>query len=186
MAAIWNWKDDAWSFRELNDSRHIASGLALLGNDAYSAASYSYDSASADKTYSPVSDNPTTDTLISATASKLGIIDQSFDNYGVAMVSTLEKLSMDFGTMAVKIVKSITPKIEATAGTVINIRVGTQDRADDVIRYSPEVQFVVGTDREAHFLSKGRFISVRFRTDGLGSDWVMHGFSVELAEAGRY
>jgi frataxin-like iron-binding protein CyaY len=186
-AAIWNWEDNTWTYRELTNTRHIAAGVTNF------AASPTWDSLttttwdSYNTTWKSFSSNPTVDTLASAVASAINIIGDTYDIDGVAMPSRLEKATMDLGDPdQVKIVKSITPRITATAGTKIYIRVGTQMAPDDDISWGNEQLYTVGTDREAFFTQKGRFISVRMRTQDIGASWKCHGFYIKAAQSGRY
>ncbi len=187
-AAIWNWKDDTWTFRELIESRHIASGQANKDSFTYDSpqAAVTYDDPSMKIPYAPTSNNPTTDTLVTATNLKLGVIDESFNSYGVPMVSSLEKLTMDLGTDDIKIVKSVSPRITADIGTKVYISVGSQFNPDDVITWMPEVMYVVGIDRKSDIILKGRYISVKFRTQDLDANWRLHSFHIDAAVSGGY
>jgi len=177
-AAIWNWNDDTWVFRDLSQSYFISPGHANFAiSPTYLQATFTYASAQAQVPYAPQASNPTTEALVSASTLKLGIVDDSFDVFGVAMPSTLEKNSMTLGDEdRIKVIKSVTPQITAPTGTKVFIRLGTQMFPDDQITYSPEQEYTVGMQREAFFAVKGRYISIRFRTQDLGSTWVLHGF----------
>jgi len=185
-AAIWNWKDDTWAFRDLSQSRHIASGVTNFAPGVtWDSQNVTWDSQA--RSWNPLSQNPTTDTLVSAATLKLGILDQGNNVFDVAMNTTLEKTSMDFGDPdSIKIIKTIRPRITANAGTSIYIRVGVQFNADDPIQWNTERLYTVGTDREAYFTCKGRYISVRFRTQDIDETWALHGFTIETALSGNY
>lgn len=185
-AAIWNWKDDTWTFRDLSESRHMASGLTLQPALTYTAATFTYDSASAQISYAPLSKNPTTDTLVSATDGQLNIVDETFDLVSTTMTSSLEKLTMDLGNDSVKIVRSITPRITADVGTKVYIRVGSQMNPDDQITWGTEQLYTVGTDRKSDFMVKGRYISIKFRTQDPLTNWKIHGFIFDVAKSGQY
>lgn len=183
-AAIWNWKDDTWTFRDLDQSYHIASGLANFATSpAWSAAIGSWEDYIG--SWLPISNNPTTDTLVSASTMKLGIIDDGYDSYNVPMPSSLEKHSMGLDSDRIKMVDSIIPRITADVGTQLWIRIGTQMLPDDTITWHPEQEYIVGTDRDTHHLAKGRYISVRFRTDSAGLNWKLHGFRMKTKECGK-
>ena len=190
-AAIWNWDDNTWTFRELTNTRHIAAGVTNFASSPIWSATnrccmgrllFIHTS-----TWKPFSSNSTVDTLASAVTSAINIIGDSYDIDGVAMTSKLEKVTMDLGDPdTVKMVKSVTPRITAAAGTKVYIRVGTQFNPDDSISWGNEVLYTVGTDREAHFTQKGRFISIRMRTQDIGSNWKCHGFFIKAAQSGRH
>ena len=186
IAAVWNWADNTWTFRELPDSKHIAPGLTNMVSSGI-INSYTNIIDSYTQIYKPFSDNPTVDTLGSAATLAINTIGETNDFDGSAMTSSLEKLTMDLGDSdQVKMIKSVTPRITANAGTVIYIRIGTQLNPEDVISWGSEVAYTVGTDREAHFTQKGRFISIRMRTQNTNTYWKCHGFYFKAALSGKH
>ncbi len=102
------------------------------------------------------------------------------------MVSSLEKLTMDLGTDEIKIVKSVSPRITAETGTNIYINVGYQFNPDDDITWATEQLYIVGVDRKTDFTVKGRYISVRFRTQDAATNWKLHNFHIDAAVSGSY
>lgn len=185
-AAIWNWKDDTWTFRELVDTHYVASGLAnLMAPTSWATVTGTW--ATTTLIWSSVVQNPTVDTLATANTLAIHAVDETFDFDGSPMSSKLEKASMDLGDPdSVKVVDSIAPRITATNGTIIKISIGTQLTPDESIDWSPEATYTVGTDRQAHFSVKGRFISVRMRTDGTNVNWKCHGFYLKVKPSGRH
>ncbi len=184
-AAVWNWRDDTWTFRELIDTRHIASGLNIGSGDSWTTISTTWETETG--IWQPAGFNPTTDDLLSLTTLAVHVIDNDEDIDGAPFSSRLEKATMDLGDPDVfKYIDAVVPRITAANGTIIHIRVGTQDLPDDSISWSGEQTYTVGTDREAHFHEKGRFISVRMRTDGTGVNWKCHGFYLKGKPSGRY
>ena len=186
-AAIWNWKDNNWTFRELTNTRHIAPGVTNF------ASSPTWDSLTTTTwdayvgTWKAFSSNPTVDTLSSAVTLAINVIGDTYDIDGAAMTSKLEKVTMDLGdTDLIKIVKSVTPRITANAGAKVYIRIGTQMNPDDNISWGTEQLYTVGTDREAYFTQKGRFISIRMRTQDIGANWQCHGFYIKAASSGKH
>jgi len=186
-AAIWNWEDNSWTFRSLPDSRHIAAGLTnFIASPTYAASTGTYASY-AGTTYSPASANATADSLASAATLAINTLEETNDIDGVAMPSKLEKLTMALGDEdQIKLISSVTPRITANAGTTIYIRIGTQNMPDDTISWSSEVAYVVGTDREAYFTEKGRYISIRMRTQDTDTHWKCHGFSFDFNYSGKH
>ena len=137
--------------------------------------------------WNPVSSNPTIDTLASAVETAINIVGDSFDIVGTAMPSMLEKATMDLGEPdQIKIVKSVTPRITGKEGTKVYIRVGMQFSPDDAIAWSGEELYTIGGDREVFFTEKGRFVSIRMRTQDIGVGWKCHGFYIKVAVSGKY
>jgi frataxin-like iron-binding protein CyaY len=186
-AGIWNWRDNTWTFRELKNTRHIANGVSNF------AVSPTWDSLttttwdSFNTTWKSFSSNPTVDVLSSAVDLAINIIGDTFDMVGAAMPSRLEKVTMDFGDPdTIKMVKSVTPRITGIAGTKVFIRLGTQFNPDDNIVWGSEQTYTIGTDREVFFTQKGRFISIRMRTQDIGDNWTCHGLFFKAATSGKY
>jgi len=198
QAAIWNWKDNTWTFRDLQAGYHIATGLANFSiSDTYDEALYTYDSPEAAVAYLPIASNPTTDTLIQASTLRLGIMDEGNDDFGTTLRTTLEKTSMDFGDpSAIKYVNSITPQLSGISSTTplsIGVQVGTQMYPSDPIVWT-QIQFITPNTvngltipLEAFFSVKGRYISVRFTNSEPGQTWTLNGFDINLGQQGsRY
>jgi hypothetical protein len=188
-AAVWNWSDNKWMFRDLTDCRHIASGVNIEAQKTWATLTGTWETIDTTwrETWDADSVNPTADTLMQAATLSLNVIGETYDFDGLPMATLLEKTSMDLGDPeSVKIINSVVPRITADAGTIIFIRIGTQLLPDESINWSSERQFVVGTDKEAHFHEKGRYVSVRMRTEGLGTKFVCHGFYIEAKESGKY
>ena len=188
-AAVWNWRDNTWTFRDLVDTYYVTSGVSVGQTYTIDGLTGTIDTLSVN--YSPTIDRPAespiSDTLHNATTLAIHAIDQTNDIDGSAFASRLEKATMDLGDPeSIKIVDAVVPRITAGNGTIVYIRVGTQFNPDDAIVWSSEQTYTVGTDREAHFHEKGRFISVRFRTDGIGVNWKLHGFYIKAKPSGRY
>ncbi len=103
------------------------------------------------------------------------------------MVVLLEKLSMSLDKpQQVKLVNKIIPHITGSDGSVINIRLGSQMNETDQILWAPEQTFIVGTDTELSTIVKGKYISIRFRSDDVTAFFKIHGFKLDISEAGRY
>jgi len=48
------------------------------------------------------------------------------------------------------------------------------------------VPYTVGADREAHVSAKGRYISVRMRTQDTNTSWKCHGFFFKGKVSGKH
>ena len=186
-AAIWNWVDNTWTFRDLTNTRHICPGVTgIAAALTYTAATGTYTSY-AGVPYRTVSSNPTVDALAGIVTLAINTIGDTYDIDGVAFPSKLEKKSMDFEYPdKIKMVKSVTPRITGIAGTQVYIRIGTQMNADDSITWGTEQVYTIGTDREVFFTQKGRFISIRLRTQEVGDYWKCHGLYIKAALTSAY
>lgn len=187
-AAIYNWEDETWSFRDIGEARDISLGFTNNNpSPTYdSLAGVTYDSQ-AGVLYNNPGQSPTVDLLLKATNFSVNNLDIGNNLIDAPFITKLEHNSEHFGTPErVKLVSKIIPRITAQNGTVIHIRIGTQMRGYDDIVWLPEQVFTVGDNREVDVLGKGRYISFRFRTDQLNTSYKLHGFQVEAKESGRY
>jgi len=185
-AAVWNYNDNVWTFRDIGNARHLHSGVTAFkprlkwadANMLWKDANFSWGA----KSQSTVSDN-----LLKADAATLNYVDDGEDVLGNAMTCVLEKVSMDLGEPdKYKFITKVVPRITAKVGVTIYVQVGTQEDSYDQISWGTEVPFVVGEDRESSVLANGRFISVRFTTRDKGITWAIHGFNFKLKLGSRY
>ncbi len=94
----------------------------------------------------------------------------------------LERLSLDFGAPdRVKLVQRVWPRIDGTAGDVMQVQVGSQMDTESPVDWSATVPFTIGTDRKIDTAVQGRYLSFRFTTTD-GDVYRMTGFDVELSD----
>lgn len=123
---------------------------------------------------------------VKALSTGLFIIDETNDFDSQAMSSSLEKQSMDLGDMhRVKLVNKVVPQITAPNGTKVYIRLGVQMRPDESISWLQEVLFTVGEDDHVSVIGKGRYISIKLRTEDLNTSWKCHGVQMYYRGAGN-
>jgi len=186
-SAIWNWEYNTWTFRDLVDTRYISSGVTNFAVPATKWVGATTVWEDYVGTWKSFTTNPTEDTLLIAVTLSLNIIGNVYDINGVAMRSKLEKITMDLGYPDdIKMIKSVTPRITANDGTKIYMSVGTQFNPDDDVSWGSEFLYTVGTDREAFFTEKGRYISLRMRTQDVGVNWKCMGFYFKAAISGKH
>jgi hypothetical protein len=74
------------------------------------------------------------------------------------------RYSIDFGTEQspnerIKLVTRIRPNIRANNGTVVYVRVGSQQKLSDQISWTKQIPFTVGSTRDLCVRVSGRYIS---------------------------
>jgi len=198
QAAVWNWKDNTWCFRDMEAAAHTATGLANFAiSPTYDEATYTYDSAQAAVPYLPIANNPTTDTLITSAnlggTYVLGILDEGSISFNGPLLTTLEKRSMTMGDEdVVKHVHSVIPKISGEEGAIVGIEIGTQMFSGDDITWSPVIDYEISNvpttsaahaqaRQEAYFDVKGRYISIRFTCP---KPWKLKGLYMKMGQSG--
>ena len=109
---------------------------------------------------------------------------ESFD--GVAPVAILSRSGLDLGVGdQYKHVSRVWPRVEAEAGTVVQVRVGGQAAADSPVIFGEFADFIVGTDESVGADSSGRYIAIEFRTE-TSALWSSPSFDLEVTVRGRF
>jgi len=197
-AITWNWESDSWSKRDIGNISHITTGLvALDGTDTRqwsssgSAVTWEGNTGVWDsQTY-----NPAVESLVYVTQGANAISSNfNLGNTGVEIKpvsggggypyeSFVEREGIDFGDdKGYKYVHAIYPHMIGE-GT-IKIYVGTEEFQGGGISWSEPQEFIVGQDYKVNFRKSGRYIAVRFESEG-GSLWGLTGYSMEYSFEGR-
>ena len=87
-------------------------------------------------------------------------------------------------TQAIKSVQGIWPEIEAPPGTTVMVSVGFHDTATSPVHWAEPRPFVVGTDFFLDFIVTGRYISVRFESQGQPV-WVLSSYDLDIERSGE-
>jgi hypothetical protein len=182
-AAIYNWEDDTWTFRDLFDISHIAEGVinTQLSN------SWNDQTLNWNENTSPWStsrSNPTKKKLILAdyVSDKFMENDVGTTFDGTTFTSTFERTGIDFNDdEGVKYINSVTPHIVG-AGTV-NISIATQQSPGSPIVFSSPQPFVVDQDYKVNFRESGRYIGIKFESTD-DNAWSLTGYTLEFAPVG--
>ncbi len=185
-ALTWNWETDTFGVRSLPNATDAAFGGLVSMTDTWASDSASWESDST--AWGQVAFAATKSTLmLSSTNPALFAMESSNAANGSNISATLERKHMPLGgdTNIVKVVKSIRPRIDASAGTVVNIEVGSSMDPEQEPVYSAPVPYTVGTTFQADTFSSGRFHSIRFSSDGI-SPWRIKSFDIEFVTRGKW
>jgi hypothetical protein len=185
-ALVWNWDSDTWTRRALPNILHASAGLlGYTTSDAWSADSATWDS---DATAWDQNDlaSPTTRLLMASTAPAIYLADSGLTFAGSTNAATLERTGLTFGDPdRVKIMKSISPRIEAPAGTQISITFGASVTAEESPTWGDPVTYTVGSTFKADSFATGRFLAVRFSDSG-GQRWRVKSFTADVQAMGEF
>ncbi len=194
-ALVWNWKDGTVGLRDLPLASFIAAGVvdptatgSSWGSDS---ASWGSDSAAwGDRTY-----DPTRRRILAAIpgVTKLALLDDTQQEFSSTMTSLVERTGLgfplkkdrppDFTTR--KLLKGVWPRVEGTDGGVINIYVGSQEKIDGPVTYSPARAFVIGQTDYIDVLTEGRLHALKFEST-TDIEWRLHGYDVDVVPAGMH
>lgn len=183
---IWNYNDNTWGVRDAPNVSHANAGQ-IVNNTAnvWTAAVDTWnntDGVWGSNPYSQASKR----LLMASVDPNLYLADITRSFNGTPMNASLERTGLEFGEPDVmKICRGVRPRIDAAAGTVINVQVGTQNDLDDAVTWSSNIPFTVGSTLKADCMVTGRFLGVRFSSSGQGP-WRMSQFDLDIIEAGQY
>jgi hypothetical protein len=197
-AAIWNWEENTWTFRELDDTVDIKSGLFSPSAvaDAWSDQSENWDQMS--RTWGQRLFQDGTSVLMGGfiTADQLRQVDEGTKFDTTSFSSVLEHLDMALvgmnrdGSPRVdasrnKLITEVWPNIEADPGVTFNVRVGSRLSRHDAMEWQGPQVFDPNSDRVLDFMVDGPYIGIRFDSSSEGQ-WKMYGYSMEIHDNGRY
>lgn len=186
MAAVWNWEDKTWSFRTLDNVTYGACGQLAAGvtsawdaqNFAWSDAAFSWDEDELSPAQERLITCTSTPTILAA--------DVTGTRNGAAYTSYAERTGITFGDPnAVKTVRGLRVRIEASQGTQVQFEVGGCMSPEQPVNWSAPVAYTVGESayNQIDTFATGRFIAVRvtsldnqpFRFTSYDADFVVAG-----------
>ena len=85
----------------------------------------------------------------------------------------------------VKTLKSLVPRFDAVAGTVLSIQFGASMDTEVAPTWSSAITYTVGTTRKVDSFATGRFLAIRI-TSTSGQPWRLKSYDPEIIEHGTY
>jgi len=156
MALVWNYKDNAFSQREIPDSNHIAYGIVDPGD----ALDWNSQTATWDLSSSPWDTrtyNPTVFYPLSC-GTNFYQLDATEQQNAVNMTAYVERLGMDFGTEQTKHIKRVIPKMSGTGSVTFSL--AAQTYPGDAVTYK-NYTFTPGTDWKIDTRISGKLIGYK-------------------------
>ncbi len=197
MAAIWNWKYNTWTVRELPDIRAIASSLSnptdVIDMWDYSGASDWTTSEVWDKSGQ---DSPSQELVMLSPRDTSGILKletvYTFDgaNYrsyvertGLALIGQDRDGKHISDPNRLKMLTAVWPDIEAAAGSQISVYAGSHDKPNGTPTWQDPVTFTVGTDVKADIYASGRYLALRYEATA-GFLWKLKSHALDIVPLG--
>lgn len=171
-ALIWNWVTGAWGMRELPLTAAVTWGLIRDGS------------------------GPALNRLLiasHATTQLLSVVAGATDFAGSAEVAEVERtgLGISFNTQqppdisSMKFCSRIWPKLTGTAGTVVQVRFGTQMEFNETPNWGGWQDFTIGTSQKIDVTASGRLFAIGFKSE-LTGDWKLQGFDLDVQKLGNF
>lgn len=186
VAAVFNWIDKTWAFRDVANLTHAEPGQV----DYTAANTWDSDTGTWDSSgdawnqdeFSPADAR----LLLASYDQTISIADSGTSFSGTAFTSVLERVGMSLDTPGtVKLVRGVRPRFDATAGTQVQIEVGGSMDSDVPPTWSDPVTYTVGTSQRADTFASGKFLSLRITSVG-AHPWRLNEYDLDIIEAGAY
>lgn len=187
-ALVWNFLSDTWATRDLPNV--IGGCEAMLEEGAAETfASITTTFASDPFAFSDYDVTPITSQrllLASAASTELLVMDQGPDFSGTNITALIERtgLSLD-APDKVKLLRAIRPRVDADAGTTINVYAGGSFDPEGDVTWVGPYTYTVGTDLKVDALISGRYLGIRFETTA-DAAWRLRSFDLDVQQQGDY
>lgn len=186
LALVWNWNDDTLGLRQLNGATYGASGQILVpvnGTWATDSQSWNMDTTTWNSDGFGASQSRL---VLTETAPLITLAETGAQFNGVSPTCILERTGMAFDQPEiVKTVKSVVPRIDAAAGTVISFQVGASMDAEQDPTWSAISNYTVGTTRKVDLFATGRFLAIRAFSSA-PQPWRIKSYDMDLTMHGAY
>ena len=206
MALVWNWRHDTWYLRDLPKASYIANGViqgAGAGNLTWDAQSGSWDSSTLtwdQRNFSEANREMLLaypeDSASAGSTPKLFKMNSTNQFDGASFTARIERTGLALAGMdlrgnpridlhSLKLINGLWLAVDAPAGTVLTVYVGSQMRQSEAVTWNGPYTFTVGTDSYINCRVMTRFIGLRIQTAS-NAKWKVTGYEVDLNLAGRY
>lgn len=195
-ALVWNWLDNTVYPLDLpTNTAHIAWGVIdELTQETFANISGNFNEEAGvfdEQNFS----GAVRDLMIAdAGNTKLFRFDKTEQHEGSNFTSFIERDYLPLGrvykdgqtrtdTSSFKFVRQVLPRIEGTAGGVINIYIGQRNHIDDTIKWDGPHAFTIGVDRKVDVRASGRLISIKFEST-TNITWRLTGYTIDYKLGG--
>lgn len=195
-AAIWNWVDGTWSFRELDSFMGAAEGAVDDSVDE----SWDSDAASWDSDVTPwdtLTYRGNIRNMLFARpvtgGEQLRQGDMGFTFNGTEYESFVEReglalIGRDWQgrpKVDTEVRKLVTEIWIRSDGAPFDVQIGASDDPEQGTVWSAKQTFTPGVDRFLNFTVQGRYIGVRFSSQS-GNQWNVKGYDLNIENIGKY
>tara|TARA_R110000803_G_scaffold1850_1_gene6054 strand:- start:7030 stop:8568 length:1539 start_codon:yes stop_codon:yes gene_type:complete len=186
-ALVWNYKLNAFSFRDLPGILHIGTGIVNPGSSSvvWSGQSQSWIAYSTSNNWGQRNYNPSEISILMAgtTDTKFYRGDNGFDFNGSNFTMLLERkgLVLDGNTNTVKQVRKISPRFAGTGSA--EIFVGSSMTPDGTYTYKTPQSINPATQNKVDARATGKYIAIKFQNT-TGTTFELNGYDIEYEVLG--
>jgi len=188
LAAVWNWDENTWSIRRLNNATYAAVGqLDAATTNTWDSQNYAWDDAV--QAWSEDELSPAQERLLMSFQSPvINAVDITGTINGAGYTSFIERtgLALD-STDTVKLIRGLRFRVQAPSNVMLQIEVGAQMSPEQAVEWSPAVVHTVGQNAygQVDTFANGRFLALRV-TSLDNQPWRFQSFDVDFVPRGRY
>lgn len=179
-ALVYNLQEQTWGIRSIAFP-HIVAGLIAPPTSSFTYATISETYAATTLTYNENTAGAGVLNLLAAdeTNTKLVGVDEVENDRGAAIEGTIRREGLTFDAPRNnKLVTAVYPRIIGTAGEIIRIRVGYQNRPGDAVIWGSYKDFTIGTDDHVDADTLGPYIAIEF-TNTSTAKWRLESYIVD-------
>jgi len=188
-ALIWNYTSKSFSFRELPNILHIATGIVnpgVAGSPVWSGQSQSWISYNTTENWGQRNYNPTETSILMAgtTDTKFYRGDHgfNFDGNNFNMILERKGLTLDGNTNTVKQVRKVTPRFTGTGSC--EIFVGSSMSPNGTYTYNTQQSVNPNSQNKVDARSTGKYIAIKFQNT-TGTTFELNGYDLEYEVLGE-
>jgi hypothetical protein len=164
----WNWQDNTWAKFTAPNLTYATSGLvsSALSATTYSslAASVTYETITTIYSQNEASSNDAR-VIVATSTPTLGLANTGSLDFGTRVSWYLEKKGIPLSEDGdrVRPISRARPRLDATAGAQVTVKLATTMNPDDVPTYSASSTYTQGTSNYVNqFTKAGRYAAVRY------------------------
>jgi len=186
-ALVWNYTENTFGVRELPSV--TAGAFGPLSSSASNSGNGDIEAWQDDTTAWDQSDVSAADKrlLLTSTAPGLFLMDRGASFNGTAYTARLERTGLAFGDATrIKVLRSILPRVDAPAGTVLTFQFLASNSADQGYTAGPLITHTVGAsaDGRVYGFISGKFLG--FRVLGAVGAWRIKSLDFDVVMRGKF
>ena len=186
-AAVWNYRDNTTTIRDIPTLAHAASGIVDAGlANSWNSASGSWDASDAVWNSTGITESSPRLILVDHANKKTFVADQTKQFNNVSFTAYVERTGLSCGDPTrVKLLKSVRPIFDAPAGTEITVRMGAAMDIQSATTWNSPQTYTVGTSLKIDGFARGRFLAIRFESTG-SVNWRLKRYDLEVEGFGLW
>lgn len=187
LAAVWNWANDTWAFRDLPDVTYGDNGQldteAVFFSWDQDASTWEAET----KTWDDLEYGPNESRLLFTRDSAVSALDVGLSDNGAFVQTSLERVGMSFDDpYSMKMVRAVYPRIDGTPGTSVYVQVGASQYPDQEPTYTTGGSYTIGQQLKIDtFSPPGRYLSIKF-TGFTAAQWRIRSFDLDVVQTGAH